>query len=856
MPPISGCLLRVFSLFPPALKKKRYRVPSSLILHQHQHPQQQQLLVLLLLLVGSCILPTAAPVKMSEAAEFGRTLTETAPYDDFESKHERESIEVSPERALVIGLSQAPHTAKSTQGAVASASGPGGLFAAAPGLAAAAVAENIRVPSTGRPYGAWPGKTLLGNSKQPKKWGASIAATSAVLLLLLVASSVTTLARLQAEAKPAATEAARGAAAIAATGTKAAELDAATLEASAEAAAEEAAAEAAAAAPWSLEATKADAKWLARRLNTNKCDAAVEKIVKALSEIRLSEREHQQQPQVEDVDTLRGAPEIRFEGPVTAIEDLLDGLNVLLAETRAHLRSEVAAAERERTSFMKAQLPLRALTEEAPKVLPAASEISLEGYILGADLTSDALEKNALRLNALGRELLLEVKRLRAAAANRPTLLLKSAIVAVKEADEIQAQSRRLLEEGLQWCTRGERAALLFAKQTFLESKVDFLFLRQKALLKMFDVKSSPSAALLTAHKNLVCAASRMQESSLLIQKIEEILNRTKNPSLAIDEVQTAGSLVDPHCEVTTASALLATAKGYAKAEASAAEEGEQQNAAETAVSSATIPAGEHQQEQQKEASEEGRQETEELRAILSSFVNRFISLESRNVLFLLGTPPQRANSSLLPFPSPSQKHFELWKEARENAELVLDQVREAAEQNPAQMTRQSPRAALSKLHELAGTFRRHARKGVDEFHLYETWLQAETFLAEALEERKSSLRTLAALQGKPAKLFKSKGQSLKHKLASARRTDLAARIAGAPAAGAADTRATAVPAKIYIEAPAAYSRGVAEVTKTVAAEAMLQQQEQPSAANRSSDEFAALHKDSLSRVVWSGLDG
>ncbi|KAL8448207.1 hypothetical protein Emag_003975 [Eimeria magna] len=798
MPPSPGSVVHVsFS----ASKKKRFNLPPSLISKKQQRPEQQ-LLQLLLLLLGGCV-PSAASVQPSEAAEFEGARRETAPCDDYKPNHQTGSAEVSQEHALAIGLSQAPHANKSTQAAVSPFAWDDSTATAASTLAATTTAERYQDPPTTQAHGAWAGKTPRGKVK-PVKCGVSNAATSVLLLFLLAASSLPSVKGPQtAEAKAPSADAAGGAAAIAAADaaasaraagaarvpatrpnssetietavsislaesldvTKAAELDAA---AAVEAAAAEAkAAAAAAAVQWSVEATKADARWLARRLDTKKCDAAVEKVVKAVSEIWFSadekltpevsekeaasqrERAQQRRQQAKDKSTLHGTPESPFEGSVSPVEDLLEGINELLFETRAHLQAEFMAAYQERFSLTKAQMPLSALREDAT-VFPSASENPLEGHCLGAELASDALEKCVLKLSALGRELRLDVKRLGSAAASRPDLLLKRAIVAVKAADAIRAQSRRLLEEGLKWCDSGERAAFLFAHENLLSSKIDLFFLRQTVHLEMFDMKSFSSAASLAAHENLVLASSRMQQSSLFIQQIEAILNSTRRPFLSFDKMQTAGSLVSQlHAEVKSASNLLASARKCAKAEASAAETGGRKNTAATTVSLAPTSATGDRQEQQKRVSEEGKQEMEELRSILNSLVKDIIRSESRNLVFRLGTLPQGIKSSMLPFLPPSQKHFEMWKKARENAQLVLDQMGEAAKSISVQTTRLSLGDAISKLRKLDDAFRSHVRKGVAEFNLCKAWLQAETSLAGALEEYQSSLRTLASLQGK-----------------------------------------------------------------------------------------------------------
>ncbi|KAL8435842.1 hypothetical protein ACSSS7_002219 [Eimeria intestinalis] len=771
--------------------------------------------------MSACGFSQCLLVEPREAADFGPTRTETTPFDDSETNHKKGTAQVAPENALVIGLTQASHAAKETQAAVAAPASPGAAAAAAQALSATAAAEDYRGPPNTQFHGA------LSGSRKRRRFGASFAATSAVLMLLLVVSFITSLARLPAvKVKAAATQAARGAAVTAAGDAtasapaegaamlisarpessetltaklsassagsletaKKSDPDAATGEETSEAAEEAAAAETpAASAPWSVKSTIADATWLGRRLNTSECYAAVEKIVKALSDIWLSgdekstskepeqeadsqtAREQQQQQQMEDRDTLSDASESRSEGSVFRVEDLLDGIDLLLMGMLAHLQSEIAAANQKKLIMVKAQMPLRVLKEDATTVFSAALENPLEGQWLGAELATDALERNVLKLHALWREFRLEIKKLRPAAANRPDLLVKLALVAVKAADEIQAQSKRLVKEGLQWCESGERAAFMFARDKLLASKVDLLFLRQSTQLEMLQVQSATSAALLAAHESLVCAATRMQEASLFLQKMERILSSTEEPFLAFDKVRTAGSLVDRlHAEAAAIAAVLASAKEYREAEASAAERRGQKKAAATTVPSEGIPVGERQEEQLEVTAERGRQETEELQAILSALVNNVIISESGNMLFLLGTPPQGVESSLLPLPPPSRKHFELWREAREDAQDALDQMREAAAQIPLQITRRSLRETISRLHELEGAFRSHARKGVEEFHLCKAWLQAESSLVGALKEWKSSLRTLASLQRRDTALPEEDALSWKASIESA----------------------------------------------------------------------------------------
>ncbi|KAL8449078.1 hypothetical protein Emed_003430 [Eimeria media] len=750
-----------------------------------------------------------------EAADFEGTHTETAPCDDFNSNQNTESAQLSDEHPLVIDLNYTPQTTD-----VSAFARPDLTAAAASALVATAAAENYRGLSTAEAQGVLAGKTVQGRVKL-SRCGASNAVKSVLLLLLLAAFSVATLGRLQAaQAKGPATDAARGGAVVvaaagatasataAATATlpaarsessgtekgaespssaeglkvaKAAELDAAAVEAAAEAAAaataaEATAPEATAVVHWSVEATQADARWLARRLNTKTCNAAAEKFVKALSDIWLTtgqkqltpghlekeadsqrerEQQQQQQQQVKDARTLLDAPESPFEGFVSPVEELLDGLNALLSETRMHLQAEYLAAYQKKVSLVKALMPLSVLREDATKVCLSGCEDRVEAHHLAAELVSDFLEKNISKLDAVGRGLRLEIKKLRAAAASRPDLLLKRAIIAVKSADEIQAKCKRLLQEGMQWCDSGEKAALLFAQEKLLKSKIDLFFLRQTTHLKMLDMKSfQENAALLAAHESLLFAASRLQQSSVYIHQIEMIMDNTKEPFLAIHQAQTAASLLKQlHAEVKTASALLTSAKERDEVETSEAETEEQQNAAATAsVSLETIVAREHRQEEQKEEEsvEDWRMSTNELRSILSALINSVINSESRHPLFRLGTtPPRGVKSSLLPFPPPSRNHFEVWKKTREDAQQVLNEMRETAKLISMQTTRQSLEDLVSKLQELEDTFRFYARKGIKEFHLCKTWLQAESFLADALEEHKSSLRLLATLQGK-----------------------------------------------------------------------------------------------------------
>ncbi|KAL8448209.1 hypothetical protein Emag_003977 [Eimeria magna] len=739
-----------------------------------------------------------------ETAELEQLRTDTASFDDFHTKQETESVGAFAEQSLIIDHFPASYAPRSIETAragapAAAASALSAASASAHAGSAAVTAENYLGSPIAPPSGASAGKTLQGKLKL-STFGASAAAIAAMLLLLFTAPYVTTSVRHQtAEVRATATEEATGTAVSAATAaagstaiaTPAAQqairsrpsetpetlvspsaverLDAeegANLEALAADAATEAVPPTAAAS-WSLEAIEADARWLAQRLKTRKGNAALEKIVTVISSVHSNahekpipseggqqanlqgEREQQQQHQhdEEDRDMFGGALKAGLEG--SASQDLHDGIEALIMETGAALASEIAALKQEKLSLTKAQIALQVLMEDAASVIYGTRERALTDYVAAAQAASDAIVKDELKLHALGRRLQLEVRDQRAAATGKAGLLLKQAIVAVKAAKAIQARSRRVLEDGLQWCKLGEQATVLCAQEKFFLKKMNLASIQLTSQLEMSDSKTASGAALLAAREDASTFTARMHEALSLTQKAEAILKTTSDSFRALDAVQTASSLVSllrSKQENAPNSSFFYEEEAEVGA-AGSEMEGQQQGVTAAAASTA-LTADARKQVQKREGLETERHETEDSWEVIASLINDVQVAATESLVFHLDKPVQREGPKLLLAILPSQEHYEKWRLAHANARHALVQMQEAAARLSPEVTGETMNVAISRFYDLVDTFKRHAREAAMRFYLCKAWEQAENSLSGVVDDYKLALNTLATLRG------------------------------------------------------------------------------------------------------------
>ncbi|KAL8449076.1 hypothetical protein Emed_003428 [Eimeria media] len=742
-------------------------------------------------------------------SQLERLRTDTTSCGD--SKQKTESVGISPEQPLVIDFVPPSHDPRSidtafpgsavSAGAAAAGAPAFSTAASAPVASAAATAENYVGSSTASPSGVWAGKTIWGKRKTGA-FSASAAALVALLLLFFTAPSVITSSRhRKAEAQTTATEEATPAAGSAvrdAAGSKTIATAAALrtkrpapsktperpvlpsvaeslelkkgakAETAATEAATEAAAAAAAAAPWSLEATEADARWLANRLKTGEGDAALQKILKGLTSLRANapkepipdgqeqqvnlERERRQQQREQhdegDKDVLGGGLTAESEG--SALRDLPDGVDMLMKETGAALASEVAALKREKLSLTKAQVDLQVLMEDAGSVMYGIRERTLTDYVAVAQAACDAITADELKLHLLKRRLQRALQGQPAAASVRPGLLLKQAVVALKAADAVQARSKRLLNDGLQWCKLGEHATLLCARERFFQKKMNLVSMQLATHLERLDAKSASAAALLAAGEDAKILDARVQQVLALTEEAEAIVTSTDDSYRALDAVQTVRTLLSLlRSEQKNASSSVSLSREEAKARAAALEREKQQQGGTAADASRTFKADADKQSQKSEGVEtETHYETEESWGMIASLIKDVLVAANKSLVFHLDKPLQRESANQLLATLPSQEHYEKWKEAHANAQRALRQMRRAAAQLPLVVTGESMDATVLKFYGHLDTFRRHAREAAMRFYLCKGWEQAEGFLNGEVEEYKSALNALAPLRG------------------------------------------------------------------------------------------------------------
>ncbi|KAL8435840.1 hypothetical protein ACSSS7_002217 [Eimeria intestinalis] len=730
---------------------------------------------------------TAAAVQPNESGELARTRAETSSCGDSKSKHEGGSGRMSPEDALIIDISPASQSPGSTQAAVPDAASADSAVTDAPSLAVPPLSAlaAAAVPAAGRSraspiaplQGAWAWKTLRGKHK-PSKFGASTAAVAALSLLLLTLPYATaSFRRRAAKAKAKPTEAATGSTVSAVAGATGLTTAAAAVtppairaepaktpespvlpsaresfevgeEAEHEAAAADPTVEAAAAAePWSLKATNADARWLAKRLKTSTGDAALNKIVKALSYLQSGAHEKPLPgSRGQEADLQREQQQHQREGSTFPFQDFVDGVNALMTETLAALSSEIAALKQERLFLTKARIDLQVLMEDAANVIYGVRHPPPADYVAAAQAACDAVAKDISQLHTLRTWLQSDVQGQRAASASRPGLLLKQAIVAVKAADAMVDRSRRLLNDGLQWCKLGEEATLLCAQQKFFVEKMNLDWLKLATQLEMFDAQSAKGGALPAAREDANVFAARVDKALSLTRRMEEILKSSSDPFQALDAVQTASSLLR----------LLKSARGNApnfplltqeegKVEAAASEMADQHQGTPPLASSTALMADAPQQKS--EVVETERRETEECWGVVASLIDDVLRAAEQSLrVFHLDKPPESSHPLLITLPS--QTHFEKWREAHADARRSLDQMEEAATKIRLVVTEESLDLAVSRFYKLLDTFRRHAHVAATRFYLYKVWLHAEDSLAGVVEDYKLALTTRATQRG------------------------------------------------------------------------------------------------------------